>query len=146
MPWASPSPILNRGILRKIRPDTPEYTRELVRKFGAELRDARLSAGIDQKTLAARGNAPQGGVSQIETGKLIPDCEIAARLVEAATLQLTPFLATHEQAAMLASLDDPLAAIEAAVSLEEKRRRPKATDRNARCIRITVRRLLCGSV
>jgi transcriptional regulator with XRE-family HTH domain len=50
---------------------------------GAELRDRRLSKGMSQLTLAAKGEVSQNHLSQIEHGRSQPSPEAAGRLAAA---------------------------------------------------------------
>lgn len=57
---------------------------DLLRRFGADLSNARIATGLSQRELARRGGVSQGLVSRIERGFAVPSVDVAARLSAAA--------------------------------------------------------------
>lgn len=60
----------------------------LVEDIGATLRELRLLRGLSQKQLASRLNAPQGQISQIESGKYTPSLNVLESYLEALDARL----------------------------------------------------------
>lgn len=60
----------------------------LVESIGTTLRELRQLRGLSQKQLASRLNAPQGQISQIESGKYTPSLGVLESYLEALDARL----------------------------------------------------------